>query len=143
MSTHKPHLPKPDDSASVTLHDSRLLRWVFMGLGFVFVGLGVVGAFVPLMPTTVFILLAGWCWAKSSRRFHRWIMEHKIFGKMITDWQQRHAMPRRAKYLAWTMMGGSTVYLFYRLPTERLWVAGLVALICLATAIWMMRLPDA
>lgn len=131
------------DDVPITLHDNVMLRWLLVVLGFIFMTLGVIGVFVPLMPTTVFVLLAGWCWAKSSRRFYRWIMAHRIFGKMLTDWQERRAMPRRAKYLAWTMMGVSNIYLFYRLPTERLLVVGLIASVCLVVAIWMAQLPDA
>lgn len=112
-------------------------------MGFVFVGLGILGVILPGMPTTVFILLAGYSWAKSSRRFHDWLIRHKIFGKMLTDWEERRAMPRFAKYLAWGMMALSSLLLFWRLPDDKLWVAGLVGMVCLLTAIWMYRLPDA
>lgn len=62
---------------------------------------------------------------------------------MLTDWQERRAMPRFAKYLAWGMMGVSSAVLFYRLPSDKLWIAVLTGAICLATGIWMARLPDA
>ena len=125
------------------LHVNPLLRWVFFIMGFVFVGLGILGVILPGVPTTVFILLAGYCWARSSRRFHGYLMGHKLFGKMLSDWEERRAIPRFAKYLAWGMMTMSSVFLFWRLPDDKLWVAVLSSGICLVTAIWMYRLPDA
>ena len=132
-----PQSPKYD------LHVNPLLRWVFFIMGFVFVGLGILGVILPGVPTTVFILLAGYCWARSSRRFHGYLMGHKLFGKMLSDWEERRAIPRFAKYLAWGMMTMSSVFLFWRLPDDKLWMAVLSSVICLVTAIWMYRLPDA
>ncbi|MDO5652424.1 MAG: YbaN family protein [Moraxella sp.] len=120
-----------------------MLRVGFCLLGFVFVGLGILGVFVPGLPTTVFILLAGYSWAKSSPRLHAWLMRHKLFGKMLTDWQERRAMPRYAKYMAWSMMTLSCAWLFYRLPIDKLWIAIITAIICLGTSVWMYRLPNA
>lgn len=134
---------QPPNAPTHTVHDNPLIRMGFFIMGFIFVGLGILGVILPGMPTTVFILLAGYCWAKSSRRFHNWLLRHKIFGKMLKDWQERRAMPRFAKYLAWSMMGISSAFLWYRLPHDKLWVAGVVSVLCLLTAIWMARLPDA
>lgn len=120
-----------------------LMRGIFFGLGVMFFGLGLLGVIVPGLPTTVFILLAGFFWAKSSERFYRWLANHKIFGKMLTDWQERRAMPRFAKYLAWSMMSMSMAILFYVLPSDRLWIAWIATLSCVATGVWMARLPDA
>ncbi|MDO4440716.1 MAG: YbaN family protein [Moraxella sp.] len=139
MSDHTP----PDLPSRHQPHDNPVLRWAFFIMGFVFVGLGIVGVIVPGMPTTVFILLAGYCWAKSSRRFHRWLLNHKIFGKMLKDWQERRAMPRFAKYLAWGMMSLSCVLMLFRLPDDKLWLGGVLSLLCLGVGIWMARLPDA
>lgn len=122
---------------------SVLTRMVFFVLGFFFVGLGIVGIFTPLLPTTVFILLAGYCWAKSSERFYLWLYHHKVFGKMLQDWEKNQAIPRSAKYLAWAVMTLSCVFLFWRLPVEKIWMAVLAVIICLISAIWMARFPDA
>lgn len=137
------HSKTPNNQKTHQPYDNPVMRWVFFVMGFVFVGLGILGAILPGMPTTVFILLAGYCWAKSSQRFHGWLLRHKIFGKMLMDWQERRAMPRFAKYLAWGMMTLSSVVLFYKLPSDKLWIALMTTAICLATGIWMARLPDA
>lgn len=137
MPNPKPHPPNSQNTTPP------VLRAVFFVLGFVFVGLGILGAFLPVLPTTVFILLAGYCWARSSERFYHWLANHKVFGKMLKDWEERRAMPRFAKYLAWAMMGLSCAFLFWRLPADKLWVAIVATTICVASAVWIARLPDA
>lgn len=132
-----------DEIATSTLSRSRVVRAVFFGFGCVFFGLGVVGVFLPVLPTTPFMILAASCFAKSSKRFHLWLMNHPTFGKLLQDWEQRRAIPRYAKYLAWTMMTLSCAMLFYRLPQSWWWLAILTCVVCLATMVWMARLPDA
>lgn len=133
----------PPTTNKYTVHNNKIVRWVFFLLGFVFVGLAILGVILPGVPTTVFILLAGYCWARSSVRFYGWIMRHKIFGKMLRDWQERRAMPRFAKYLAWGMMTASCAFLFFKLSSDRIWMAIMTTAICVLTAVWMARLPDA
>lgn len=134
---------KPNHQPKHQVHNNFLIRLMFLILGFLFLGLGILGVITPGLPTTVFILLAAACWARSSKRFYGWLLRHRIFGKMIIDWEERRAMPRFAKYIAWSMMLFSSAILFYRLPSERLWIAFLVSGICLGAGIWMARLPDA
>ncbi|MBV6621218.1 YbaN family protein, partial [Acinetobacter baumannii] len=69
-------------------------------LGAVFFILGLIGIVLPVLPTTPFILLTSTCWAKGSIKFNNCLLNHKIFGKMVIDWQQHRAIPRKAKYLA-------------------------------------------
>lgn len=76
------------------------LRWLLLGLGWLFVGLGVVGAILPVLPTTPFLLLAAACFARSSERFYTWLLDNRIFGPLIRDWRAHGAMPRNAKRVA-------------------------------------------
>lgn len=141
---YKPPKPYHDNNDGIsTVSRSRVVRAVFFGFGCAFFGLGVVGVFLPVLPTTPFMILAASCFAKSSKRFHLWLMNHPTFGKLLQDWEQRRAIPRYAKYLAWTMMTLSCVMLFYRLPQSWWWLAILTCVVCLATMVWMARLPDA
>lgn len=133
-------MKRPTDNL---IYKNTLMRGVFFGLGVVFLVLGLIGVVVPGMPTTVFVLLAGYCWARSSKRFYDYLLSHQVFGKMLTDWQERRAMPRFAKYLAWTMMAISTVVMFIRLPDDWLWLGVVMAVVSVLVAIWMARLPDA
>lgn len=119
-----------------------VVRWFCFGLGLAFLALGIVGIVTPILPTTPFVILAAGCFAKSSPKFHRWLLNHPYFGQYIKNWEEKRAIPRRAKYLAWGMMTLSCTFLFITFPSERLWAACLTSGICLATAIWMARFPD-
>ena len=123
--------------------DRPTVRWIFLLLGWVFFILGIIGAVLPVMPTAPFILLAAGCWARSSRRFHFWLINHRFFGKFVRDWEANHAVPRYAKWFGTIMMTLSTSMLFYRLPADTLWVAWVVAAVCSAVAIYLFRLPNA
>lgn len=125
------------------IHQSALMRVVYFVLGLACLILGLIGIVVPGMPTTVFILLAGYFWARSSRRFYAWLLAHRLFGRMIINWQTHRAIPRFAKYLAWSMMSLSTIILFFKLPSQWQWAAWLLAAVSLGVGIWMARLPNA
>lgn len=72
--------------------------WVLLGLACV--GLGLVGVVLPLLPTVPFMLLAAYCFARSSERLHNWLLSHPQFGPSIADWQERGAISLKAKRLS-------------------------------------------
>lgn len=86
------------------------MRHVLLALGWTCVGLGVAGMFLPVMPTTVFLLIAAWAFSKCSLRFHRWLYEHPRLGRPVRDWHAHRVIPVRAKALAVTMMTASLLY---------------------------------
>ena len=63
------------------------MRTVWLILGFFFTGLAMIGVILPLLPTVPFLLLAAFCFARSSDRFHRWLVEHPTLGPPIRDWR--------------------------------------------------------
>ena len=77
--------------------------------GIAFVALGIIGALLPVMPTTIFILLAAACFARGSERLHAWLVNHRQFGPLIRDWQQRGAIRRPAKRMALVAIGLSFI----------------------------------
>jgi uncharacterized protein len=79
---------------------SRPARLAVQGAGFACIGLAVAGAFLPVLPTTPFVLLAAACFARSSPRFHRWLLEHRLFGPLIRDWQAHGTIPLKTKRFA-------------------------------------------
>ncbi len=69
-------------------------------LGHLFLVLGIIGAFLPVMPTTPFLLLAAYCYSKSSDKLHNWILNHKYFGPSIRNWHEHGMISKKAKALA-------------------------------------------
>ena len=63
------------------------------------VGLAFVGTFVPGIPTTIFLIVALWAFAKSSKKFHSWLLNHKRFGPILQNWESHKVVPRKAKIL--------------------------------------------
>ena len=91
----------------------RIKRGVIMALGFFFVGLGFVGAVLPVLPTTPFLLLTLWCFARSSDRFHHWLYTHRLFGPTLQLWEEHRVIPPIAKIIAVTTMSCSVAYMTF------------------------------
>lgn len=109
------------------LHESRVVRLLCLVAGFAALALGVAGIVLPLLPTTPFVLLAATCFARSSTRFHDWLINHRIVGPIIHEWQIHRAMPRRVKRVAYALMllSFGTSILIMTLLWHRLMLAGL------------------
>lgn len=87
-----------------------LTRPFFFSLGLIFVAIGGLGVILPVLPTTPFMLLALWCFARSSQTFHDWLFHHKIFGPPLQRWEQHRVIPLGAKIFALTSMTASAIY---------------------------------
>jgi uncharacterized membrane protein YbaN (DUF454 family) len=102
--------------------------------------LGVIGVWLPGMPTTVFILLAAWAAARSSPRLHGWLLNHPLFGQTIRDWQNGGTVSRKAKKRATLMM--SLCALIMPLVGSPLWVV-ILATTCMACVlVYLWRRPE-
>ena len=87
-----------------------MLKPLFITLGLVFVGLAVLGIFLPVLPTTPLLLLAVACFARSSQKLHDRVLSHKTFGPLIRQWHETRSMPRRAKlYALSTLCAGGAI----------------------------------
>jgi uncharacterized membrane protein YbaN (DUF454 family) len=75
-------------------------RIFWLAIGFLTLGLAIAGAVLPLLPTTPFLLLATYAFARSSKRLHTWLLEHKVFGSLIKNWQQNGSIDRRTKLVS-------------------------------------------
>lgn len=88
-------------------------NWIYLGAGYGCLALGVVGIFLPVLPTTPFILLAAWCFSRGSKRLHEWLLNHKRFGPMVRDWEESRVIRMRAKVLATVMIVPLTSYMLF------------------------------
>lgn len=79
---------------------NHLTRGAFFALGMVFFALGMVGVAVPGLPVTVFLILSLWAFKRSSQRMEDWLLNHRVFGPTLRDWEANHAIKRRTKIVA-------------------------------------------
>jgi len=86
------------------------MKTLWNTFGFIFLAVGVVGVFVPILPTTPFLLLAAFGFSKGSERFHVWLTNHKYLGPPIRDWYHHGVIRKKAKMLAVSMITISMSY---------------------------------
>ncbi|CBV43322.1 YbaN family protein [Halomonas elongata] len=119
---------------------SHARRVVFMALAGICFVLGLIGAFLPLMPTTCFMLLAVWLASRSSPRFAAWIRRHPRFGPTVTAWEAERAIPRHAKWLAGIMLAMSMVVLAFTVSLVWLKLSLILGLALLG--VWILTRPE-
>ena len=102
------------------------MRPLLFIVGWLLFGLGFVGMFVPVLPTTPLMLLALWCFARSSDRFHDWLYTHRVFGPPLQRYREYRVIPVVAKCFALLFMTASLVYLFVFLKIA-VWVKVLIS----------------
>ena len=115
-------------------------RIVYLLIGCVFVGLGFIGAFLPLLPTVPFLLLALWCFARSSQRFHDWLYHHPRFGPPLRDWDQHGVIPVRAKILSTAMMVVSMAIML-AVTDLSVWTYGGIAAVLTLVSLYILSRP--
>ena len=82
-------------------------RFAYLVVGLLFVGLGVLGAVLPVLPTTPFLLVSLWAFSQSSARLERWLLEHPRFGPRLVAWRTQRVIPLPVKLTAWGSMAAS------------------------------------
>jgi uncharacterized membrane protein YbaN (DUF454 family) len=101
--------------------------------------LGILGIFLPLLPTTPFLLLASACFARGSDRLHNWLISHGTFGQYLRNFEEGRGIPARAKVLALVMMWSSIGYAAWRYP--QWWLKAGLLLMAVCVSIYLLRLP--
>ena len=120
-------------------------RWAWWLLAYASLGLGIIGVFVPGLPTTVFILVAAWAAARGSRRLEQRLLAHPRFGPVIRSWRRHRAVPRRAKWAATVAMLACAAVLLgvmLAVPSHRGWMV-LLPIGCMAVVgTWLWLRPE-
>lgn len=120
-------------------HRSLMIRLLLLTVGWLSVGLGVLGIFLPVLPTTPFLLLAAACFMRSSQRFYRWLTHHRHLGPWIRDYLNGQGIPRRAKAYAIGLMWLSILLSAYLVPVP--WVRVLLLISASLVSLYILRLP--
>lgn len=118
---------------------SKIKVFIWKATGVFCVGLAILGAILPILPTTVFLLMATACFAKSSPRMQRKLLNNKTFGPLIHEWQQNRSIPRKAKRIALLTIILSVVWSSYLL--QNMMLSLLVILLVIGPFIFLWRLP--
>jgi uncharacterized protein len=125
-------------------HEARVirnpaLRGLFIALGWLCVASGAVGVVLPGWPTTIWIILATYFFARSSPRFYNWVMNHRVFGPLIRDWREGKGMTARAKTVAVTTIILTISVSVAVVPV--VWVKALLLAIMVILCAYLLRLP--
>jgi len=115
-------------------------RTILISLGWLCVGLGFVGVFVPGIPTTIFLIIALWAFTKSSEKLRHWLLNHKRFGPILNNWQEHKVVPRRAKILMVVLMSLAVILFYYSLQSLILTIGLIIILV--SVAIYVISLPS-
>ncbi len=119
---------------------SPVLRWLLLLAAVACLTMGIIGIFVPGLPTTVFILMAGACAARSSARLHGWLWRHRLFGGMLRNWAAGGFVSRKAKWSASITMAVCAVIMLL-VPAPG-W-AKLLSISCMACVLaWLWCRPE-
>jgi len=105
--------------------------------GAIAVLLGILGIFLPLLPTTPFLLLASWCFARGSDRLHGWLLSHRVFGEYLRNFEAGRGIPLKAKIVATVMLWGSLLIGMRRF--EGLAMPALLGLVGACVSFYMWR----
>jgi len=116
---------------------SRPIRYAYAGFGLACVGAGTVGIVVPGWPTTIFFILALWAFKRSSPRLETWLLNHRVIGPTLRDWDEHQVVRPRTKVIAittlWLMILGSLFLIHSN------WVRGLLVLIAIAVTVYLIN----
>lgn len=115
-------------------------RVIYLAIGWFFTGLAFLGIFLPVLPTTPFLLVAVWAYGRSSERLKQWLYNHPKFGVYIRDWFQDGAINRKGKIMSFSLMALSFAYLVYK--GMNLYILAGVGVTMLCVAAYVLSRPE-
>jgi uncharacterized membrane protein YbaN (DUF454 family) len=117
------------------------MRLLTLAAAWLLVAIGIIGVFLPVLPTTPFMILAAALFAKSSPRFEQWLLDHPRYGQPLTDWRRQGAISRQAKIASVSLMSASYVIVLFFGPPQ-LWLKLLIGAILIACAAFVLSRPQ-
>lgn len=117
------------------------IKWMFLVLGFISLGLGVIGIFLPLLPTTPFLLLAAACFLRSSERMHAWLLGNRWIGSHLRSYREERAINRWARLGTLAILWGAIIFAAIWTVSD-LWLRVLLVAIGLAVTFHLVSLKS-
>ncbi len=134
-------LNQPMENPKSKVKKQRLLRGLLLVAGTVCLVLGAVGIFLPILPTTPFLLLSAACYLRSSERMHKWLLGNRWFGEYIKNYQAGRGIPLTSKLVALTMLWGAILYSTFFIVDEILIAQVALLIIAAGVTLHLVRLP--
>ena len=114
-------------------------KYLYLTLGFVCVGLAYIGFVTPGIPFSIFLVIAAWAFAKSSKKMEAWLYNHPWFGKFLTNWVNKRVFPQKGKYAMIVVMSSTLIFSWFTLYNVNMiiWTGAFM----LGVAIWAWKYP--
>ena len=113
---------------------------ILITIGWLCVGLAFVGTFVPGIPTTIFLIIALWAFAQSSKKFHAWLLNHKRFGPILQNWESHRVVPRKGKILMVIFQFFAVI--MFHFSIQNIYLTGILAITLIIVARWVLTFPS-
>jgi uncharacterized membrane protein YbaN (DUF454 family) len=126
---------------AVRLHGKKAVRGAFIAAGTISLALGIIGIILPILPTTPFLLLAAYCYSRGSKKFHDWLLNHRLFGKYIRDWMEGRGIPRRTKAFAIGLLW-ITILISIFLFVDVIWVEVVMLAVAIIVSAHIIRIKS-
>ena len=118
----------------------KIYKYFLITLGWVCVGIAFIGIFTPGIPTTPLLLVALWAFAKSSKKFHSWLINHKRFGSILQNWENHKVVPKNAKIIMVIFQIFAVIMLYW--STKSLLYSIMLAILLIFVARYVISLPS-
>lgn len=120
----------------------RVIRALLVIAGMISLGLGAIGIFIPILPTTPFLLLSAACFLRSSERLHNWLINNRWFGDYIRNYQEGRGIPKKTKIISISLLWLSILYSSFFVVDEILIVQVALFIVATAVSIHLIRVPN-
>lgn len=132
---------QPQQASASKVKKQRVVRGLLMVAGTILLFLGAIGIFLPILPTTPFLLLAAACYMRSSERLHKWLLGNRWFGEYIKNYQAGRGIPMKSKLIALGMLWAAILYSTFFVVDEILFAQVALVLVAAGVTVHLVRLP--
>ena len=115
-----------------------LKKWIYLSVGGLSLLLGIVGIFLPLLPATPFLLLSAFCFSQGHPGLHAWLLNHRLLGPPLVDWEKNRVIRPRSKFVALCMIAIGVATVWLRLTPDRFAIQLAVTAIMFGVAIFIL-----